>query len=63
LVNQDLYLFGGSNKLAGLATTYSNNLFKLSLKTFRWEKISSEGKQPSPRDKTAGWLFDEKFVN
>jgi hypothetical protein len=55
-------LFAGANKLAGLDTIYSNSMYKLNLKTFKWEQLSSKGKQPSPRDKTAGWLFDDKFI-
>lgn len=39
----------------GLADNYFNQLYKLNLKTFNWERISSDGdKWPSPRDKSSG---------
>lgn len=60
-----MYLFGGSKrKIIGESSDYhSNELFELNLNSLKWtrSKTAGEGKRPSPRDKTAGWIHENKW--
>jgi hypothetical protein len=64
LVNDSIYLFGGSSKTPNSFTdVYHNDLYELNLKTFKWNKLNPVGKLPSPRDKMSGWFHDNKWVH
>ena len=58
--NDNLYLFAGSFRkdYRGFPDTFSNTLYKLNLKNFKWETIQPDSLLPGPRDKISGWIDD-----
>lgn len=56
IVDDSLYVFGGFN-----SNFHSNQLYRLSIKDFIWEKCPVSEKMPSPRDKFASWFHDQKL--
>jgi hypothetical protein len=60
ILNSTLRLVFFRSFFNGLADNYFNNLYRLSLKTFKWEKLDANSQLPTPRDKSAGWSFKNK---
>jgi len=64
LTNHCLYIFGGCKRsiFGGFTDFHFNDLYKLCLRTLIWEKCHvANNKMPSPRDKLAGWNYDNKL--
>ncbi|XP_069671487.1 kelch domain-containing protein 2-like isoform X2 [Periplaneta americana] len=58
-----LYIFGGFHGQTepGSMDGNSNQLFRLHLCTMTWEWLHPTGEQPTPCDKLAGWVYNNKL--
>jgi len=56
-----LYLFGGIPNPVHYTPCYSNQLFRLNLKTYVWEHLKPLGVPPLGTDKGVGWVYEDRL--